>query len=72
VSEEILLVLRKGISFWGQAWGFAWADVCAKHRKHTAFELAPIAIATAESPVLDSVSAFNAKRVLRDSNRKWN
>lgn len=42
----------------------SFVKVRAKHRKRTQFEL-PIQLATAESPVLDRVSAFKAKPVVR-------
>lgn len=43
----------------------SFVKVRAKHRKRTQFELPPIQLATAESPVLDRVSAFKAKPVVR-------
>jgi len=43
----------------------SFAKVRAKHRKRTQFELPPIQLSTAESPVLDRVSAFKAKPVVR-------
>ena len=43
----------------------SFVKVRAKHRQRTQFELPPIQVATAESPVLDRVSAFKAKTVVR-------
>jgi hypothetical protein len=43
----------------------SFVKVRAKHRKRTQFELPPIQLATADSPVLDRVSAFKAKPVVR-------
>jgi hypothetical protein len=43
----------------------SFVKVRAKHRKRTQFELPPIQLATSESPVLDRVSAFKAKPVVR-------
>ena len=43
----------------------SFVKVRAKHRKRTQFELPPTQFATAESPVLDRVSAFKAKPVVR-------
>jgi len=43
----------------------SFVKVRAKHRKRTQFELPPIQLATAESPVLDRVSAFKAQPVVR-------
>ena len=43
----------------------SFVKVRAKHRKRTQFELPPVQLATAESPVLDRVSAFKAKPVVR-------
>jgi hypothetical protein len=43
----------------------SFVKVRAKHRQRTQFELPPIQVATAESPVLDRVSAFKAKPVVR-------
>jgi len=43
----------------------SFVKVRAKHRKRTQFELPPTQLATAESPVLDRVSAFKAKPVVR-------
>jgi hypothetical protein len=43
----------------------SFVKVRAKHRKRTQFELPPIQLATVESPVLDRVSAFKAKPVVR-------
>ena len=43
----------------------SFVKVRAKHRKRTQFELPPIQLATAESPVLDRVSAFKAKPMVR-------
>ena len=43
----------------------SFVKVRAKHRKRTQFELPPIQLATADSPVLDRVSAFEAKPVVR-------
>jgi hypothetical protein len=45
----------------------SFVKVRAKHRKRTQFELPPIQLATAESPVLDRVSAFKAKPMVRTS-----
>ena len=43
----------------------SFVKVRAKHRKRAQFELPPIQLASAESPVLDRVSAFKAKPVVR-------
>ena len=43
----------------------SFVKVRAKHRKRTQFELPPIQLATADSPVLDRVTAFKAKPVVR-------
>ena len=43
----------------------SFVKVRAKHRKRTQFELPPIQLATADSPVLDRVSAFKAKPLVR-------
>ena len=43
----------------------SFVKVRAKHRKRTQFELPPIQLATSESPVLERVSAFKAKPVVR-------
>jgi hypothetical protein len=43
----------------------SFVKVRAKHRKRTQFELPPIQLATAESPMLDRVSVFKAKPVVR-------
>ena len=43
----------------------SFVKVRAKHRKRIQFELPPIQLATEESPVLDRVSAFKAKPVVR-------
>ena len=43
----------------------SFVKVRAKHRKRTQFELPPVQIATAKSPVLDRVSAFKTKPVAR-------
>jgi hypothetical protein len=43
----------------------SFVKVRAKHRKRTQYELPPIQLAAAESPVLDRVSAFKAKPVVR-------
>ena len=43
----------------------SFVKVRAKHRKRTQFELPPVQIATAESPVLDRVSDLKAKPVVR-------
>ena len=43
----------------------SFVKVRAKHRQRTQFELPPIQVATAESPVLDRVSAFKAKPLVR-------
>jgi hypothetical protein len=43
----------------------SFVKVRAKHRKRAQFELPPIQLASAEWPVLDRVSAFKAKPVVR-------
>lgn len=43
----------------------SFVKVRAKHRKRTQFELPPVQLATAESPVLDSVTALKAKPMVR-------
>ena len=43
----------------------SFVKVRAKHRRRTQFELPPIQLATSESPVLERVSAFKAKPVVR-------
>jgi hypothetical protein len=45
----------------------SFVKVRAKHRKRAQFELPPIQLTSAESPVLDRVSACKAKPVVRSA-----
>ena len=43
--------------------------VRAKHRKRTQFELPPVGLAVAESPLLDPVAALKAKPAVQEAKR---
>jgi hypothetical protein len=45
----------------------SFVKVRAKHRKRTQFELPPLELAAADSPVLERVAALRAKPALRNS-----
>jgi hypothetical protein len=45
----------------------SFVKVRAKHRKRTQFELPPVGLAAAESPVLERVAALKAKPAVREA-----
>jgi hypothetical protein len=47
----------------------SFVKVRAKHRKRTQFELPPVGLAAAESPVLERVTALKAKPAVREAKR---
>ena len=47
----------------------SFVKVRAKHRKRTQFELPPVGLAAAESPVLERVAALKAKPAVREAKR---
>ena len=47
----------------------SFVKVRAKHRKRTQFELPPVGLAVAESPLLDPVAALKAKPAVQEAKR---
>ena len=47
----------------------SFVKVRARHRKRTQFELPPVGLAAAESPVLERVDALKAKPAVREAKR---